>query len=64
MICRSVHGFAAVRSFGLAAASATMRKSGIPMMLVALWLCASGSLPAQTFTTLGSFTFTEANLPT
>ena len=55
MICRNVHRFAAVRRLGLAALSATMRKSGISMMLAALWLCASGSLSAQTFTTVFSF---------
>ena len=33
----------------------TMRKSGISVMLVALWLGASGSLRAQTFTTLYQF---------
>src|ERR1022692_4847153 len=55
MICRNIHRFATVRRFGLAALSATMRKSGISLMLAALWLCASGSLPAQTFTTLYLF---------
>ena len=33
----------------------TIRTSRISMMLAALWLCASGSLPAQTFTTLYKF---------
>jgi hypothetical protein len=33
----------------------TIRKSGISVMLAMLWLCASGSLPAQTFTTVFSF---------
>ena len=33
----------------------TIRKSGTSVMLAALWLCASGSLPAQTFTTLYKF---------
>src|ERR1039458_9734270 len=33
----------------------TTRTSGISMMLAALWLCASGSLLAQTFTTLYLF---------
>jgi uncharacterized repeat protein (TIGR03803 family) len=55
MICRNIHRFATVRRFGLAALSATMRKSGISLMLAALCLCASGSLPAQTFTTLYKF---------
>jgi uncharacterized repeat protein (TIGR03803 family) len=32
-----------------------IRKSRISMMLAALWLCASASLPAQTFTTLVLF---------
>src|ERR1700683_120386 len=30
-------------------------KFGMSLMLAALWLCASGSLPAQTFTTLYKF---------
>jgi hypothetical protein len=55
MICRNVDGFAAVRSFGLAALSDTLRKSGISLMLAVLWLCAPGSLPAQTVTTLYEF---------
>jgi uncharacterized repeat protein (TIGR03803 family) len=33
----------------------TIRKSGTSVMLAALWLCTSGSLPAQTFTTLYKF---------
>jgi uncharacterized repeat protein (TIGR03803 family) len=32
-------------------------------MLGTLWLCASGSLPAQTFTTVASFNFTDGRLP-
>jgi uncharacterized repeat protein (TIGR03803 family) len=64
MICRNAHGFAAVRSVGLAALSATLRKSGISLLLVAaLWLCAPASLPAQTFTTLASFNFTDGDYP-
>ena len=55
MICRNKHSFATVRRLGLAALSATIRKSGTSVMLAALWLCASGSLPAQTFTTLYKF---------
>jgi uncharacterized repeat protein (TIGR03803 family) len=39
----------------------TMRKSGISMMLAALWLCGSASLRAQTFTTLHSFDGTDGN---
>jgi hypothetical protein len=31
------------------------RKSRISMVLAVLWLCASGSLPAQTVTTLYEF---------
>ena len=41
----------------------TIRKSGTSIMVAALWLCASGSLAAQTFTTLFSFNFTDGNLP-
>jgi len=33
----------------------TIRKSGTSVMLAALWLCASGLLAAQTFTTLYKF---------
>jgi uncharacterized repeat protein (TIGR03803 family) len=40
----------------------TLRKSGISMMLAALWLCGSASLPAQTFTTLHSFDGTDGRL--
>jgi uncharacterized repeat protein (TIGR03803 family) len=39
----------------------TMRKSGISVMLAALWLCGSASLRAQTFTTLHSFDGTNGN---
>src|ERR1039458_9610737 len=41
----------------------TIRKSGTSIMVAALWLCASGSLAAQTFTTLFSFNFSDGNLP-
>jgi uncharacterized repeat protein (TIGR03803 family) len=41
----------------------TMRNPGISLLLAALWLCASGSLPAQTFTTLTSFDVTDGLLP-
>ena len=41
----------------------TIRKSGISVMLAMLWLCASGSLPAQTFTTVTSFNVTDGRLP-
>jgi uncharacterized repeat protein (TIGR03803 family) len=33
----------------------SMKKFGISIVLSALWLCASGSLPAQTYTTLANF---------
>jgi uncharacterized repeat protein (TIGR03803 family) len=55
MIWRNAHRFAEARTFLLAALSATTKNSGISVMLAALWLCASGSLPAQTFTTVFSF---------
>jgi len=32
-------------------------------MFTALWLCASGALPAQTYTTLFNFNFSDGNLP-
>jgi hypothetical protein len=55
MSCRNVHRPATVRRLGLSSLSATIKKSGTPIMLVALWLCVPGSLPAQTFTTVFSF---------
>jgi uncharacterized repeat protein (TIGR03803 family) len=63
MICRIVRRLATVRRLGLAALSATVRKSGISLLLAVLWLCAPGSLLAQTFTTLTNFNFTDGNLP-
>jgi glucose dehydrogenase len=41
----------------------TIRRSGTSMMLAVLWLCASGSLFAQTFTTPASFNFTDVESP-
>ena len=41
----------------------TMRKSGISVMLAALWLCASGSLSAQTFTTVLTFNGANGSMP-
>jgi len=55
MICGNTHGFAAVRRLVLTALFATIRRSRISLMLAALCLCASGPLPAQTFTTLYLF---------
>ncbi len=60
MIWRNAHRFGAACTLVLAALSATTRKSRISksrisMMSAVLWLCASGSLPAQTFTTVFSF---------
>jgi uncharacterized repeat protein (TIGR03803 family) len=63
MICRNARRLATVRRFGLAALSTTVRKSGIAMMLAALWLCGSGSLPAQTFTTLLAFNGSNGSDP-
>jgi len=40
-----------------------MRKSGISVMLAALWLCAPGWLSAQTFTTLLNFNYTNGANP-
>jgi uncharacterized repeat protein (TIGR03803 family) len=55
MIWRKEYRFAGARALVLAALSVTTRKSRISMMLAALWLCGSGSLQAQTFTTLHLF---------
>jgi uncharacterized repeat protein (TIGR03803 family) len=63
MIRRYLHRFAMVRRFGFTASSATMREFGIAMGLGALSLCATGSLPAQTYTTLANFNFTDGDLP-
>jgi len=40
-----------------------MRNPGISVMLAALWLCASASSPAQTFTTLVNFNYTNGASP-
>jgi outer membrane protein assembly factor BamB len=63
MICRNVRRLATVRRLGLAALSTSLRKSGISLLLAVLWLCAPASLPAQTFTTLASFNFTDDESP-
>jgi uncharacterized repeat protein (TIGR03803 family) len=63
VICRNVHRFAGVRRHGSAALSCTTRKFGVSMMLVALWLCASGSLLAQTFTAVFSFKGSNGSIP-
>jgi uncharacterized repeat protein (TIGR03803 family) len=63
MICRNVRRLATVRRLELAALSVTVRKSGISLLLAVLWLCAPGSLLAQTFTMLTNFNFTDGNLP-
>jgi hypothetical protein len=55
MIWRSAHRFVADCTLVPAALSVTTRKSRIFMMSAVLWLCASGSLAAQTFTTVFSF---------
>jgi hypothetical protein len=55
MICGNTYAFAQVRRLVLTALFATTRKFRIPVMLAALWLCGSGSLLAQTFTTLYLF---------
>jgi uncharacterized repeat protein (TIGR03803 family) len=60
MTRRDIRRFAAVRTPGLTALFSATRKSGISMMLVALWLCASRSQSAgQIFTTLLSFDGTD-----
>jgi hypothetical protein len=55
MISRDAHLSTSVRALALATLSVAARKSRIPLMLAAFWLCAPGSLPAQTFTTVFSF---------
>jgi hypothetical protein len=55
MICGNTYAFAQVRRLVLTALFATTRKFRIPLMLAALWLCGSGSLLAQTLTTLYLF---------
>jgi uncharacterized repeat protein (TIGR03803 family) len=55
MTSRNTHGVDTARTLVLAALSVTTRKFRISMMLAVLWLCASGSLVAQTFTTLYKF---------
>jgi uncharacterized repeat protein (TIGR03803 family) len=55
VICGNTHALAGVRRQILTALFATTRKFRIPVMLAALWLCGSGSLFAQTFTTLYLF---------
>jgi uncharacterized repeat protein (TIGR03803 family) len=55
MISRNAHPFTAVREFALATLFASTRKSGISLLLAALWLCAPASLRAQTFTSVFSF---------
>jgi uncharacterized repeat protein (TIGR03803 family) len=63
MICGNLNKSAAIRRPGLAVLSGTKRKFGISTILAALWLCASGALPAQTVTTLLSFDDTNGELP-
>ena len=55
MVFENTHGLAAVRRLVLIALFVTTRKSRTSMMLAALWLSASGSLLAQTFSTLYLF---------
>jgi hypothetical protein len=55
MTCRNLYSFAPVRTLASAALLATRRKSRTSIMVAALWLSATGSLPAQTFTTLYKF---------
>src|ERR1700686_4818954 len=65
MICGNTHGFAAAGRLVFTALFATTRKSRTSMILAALCLCGSGSLQAQTFTTLylfGSGGIPEAGL--
>ena len=41
----------------------TIRRSGNSIMLAVLWLCAPGLSPAQTFTTLVNFNYTNGASP-
>jgi hypothetical protein len=52
MICESTYAFCSGSRLVLIALFATTRKSRIPVMLAALWLCGSDTLLAQTFTTI------------
>jgi uncharacterized repeat protein (TIGR03803 family) len=63
MIWRNAFRFAAARTLVLTALSCTTRKAGMYGMLAALWLCAPASLPAQTFTTLVNFNYTNGANP-
>ena len=63
MIWRDAHRFDAARALVLPPRSVTTSKFGISIVLAALWLCASGALPAQTVTTLFSFADTNGELP-
>jgi uncharacterized repeat protein (TIGR03803 family) len=63
MIWRNALAFGAACTLVLEALSATTRKSRISMMSAVLWLWASGSLPAQTFTTLVNFNGTNGANP-
>ena len=63
MIWRNAYRFAAARTLAPIALFGTARKFGISVMLAALWLCAPGSLRAQTFTTLTNFNFTDGDHP-
>jgi uncharacterized repeat protein (TIGR03803 family) len=64
MIWRNAHRFDAARTLVLTALSVATRKSGICVTLAALGLCVPASLPAQTYTTLFNFNFTDGNVPT
>jgi uncharacterized repeat protein (TIGR03803 family) len=61
MISRNAYRFAAARTLTPIGLFGTTRRSLIFVMLAALWLCASGSLPAQTFTTLVNFNYTNGD---
>ena len=59
MIWRKKYRFAGTRALVQAALPVTTRQFRISVMSAALCLCASASLPAQTFTTLHSFDGTD-----
>jgi uncharacterized repeat protein (TIGR03803 family) len=63
MIWRKECRFADACALVLAAPPVTTRKPRMPLMLAALWLFASGSLTAQTFTTLVNFNYTNGANP-
>jgi len=63
MIRKNAYRSAAPRTLAPVALFGTTRRSGIYGMLAALWLCAQGSLRAQTFTTVFHFDGSDGSTP-